>query len=85
MKHCVFDIPENMYWGNEINDYASMGNLTVSPDDKYIASTGRYGKVYIWKIRSPGAPISMLSVKSKCNTRFTDISWCPEDNLKVNT
>lgn len=79
----VLFISENIYHGHSVRNFFS--KLSLSPDNKYIASTDSDDKIFIWKIRSPGKPISMLSGNPEMLKGLSDISWCPEDHLKVNT
>ena len=58
--------------------------ITLSPDERYLASTGMDvddAKIFIWRTDSPEEPLVKLGADQLSG--LSDVSWCPEDELLV--
>lgn len=74
-----FLISEYIYTGHYCERFYV--KCSLSPDEKYLASTDSLNKVYIWKVNTSPKPFIMLD---GIDEGLSDISWCPADQLKVN-
>ncbi|XP_065210065.1 denticleless protein homolog isoform X2 [Planococcus citri] len=71
---------EYTYTGHECSGFYV--KCSLSPDEKYLASTDSLNKVYIWKVNASKDPIVMLD---GIHDGLCDVSWCPADQLKIAT
>lgn len=73
--------PNNCYFGHAVT--CCYDKISLSPDERYLASTDNCNsKVYLWRIGISGEPMIMLEGQLE---GLSDVSWCPENELKIAT